>query len=149
MSRQSAFPGIFVESIEVEKPPFDEPGVIQEFVGQGVMRDFEVLQRASSFSEETVGEFLQSAEDQIGPLRDSFKLKYNLKIRAAAGRFADVSSVITKIQMRTVRGRARLFVRVKNPFEPDILEVKEPELDEQLSSEELGNAYDVTVTVTK
>lgn len=149
MSRQSAFPGIFISSIEVEKPPFDEPGVIQEFVGRGVIHEFEMMRRASDITEENIGEVITSVEELIGPLRDSFRVKYNLRVKAAVGQFRDISDLMIRIQKRSVKSRARLFVRVKNPFEPDILEVTEPELNEELSIEEIGNVYNVTVTVTK
>lgn len=142
--RQSAFPGIFIDSIEVETPPFDINGVIQEFVGRGFTKDFELLQQASDVSEENVGEWINDAEELIGPFRDKFKLKYNLIIRAV--KVPDTLSVMNE---RGVSARARLFARTKNPFEPDMIEVSTPEINEQLSGEEIGDVYNVSVTVTK
>lgn len=142
--RQSAFPGIFIKSIKIETQPFDEPGVIQEFVGRGITREFEMLQRAADFSEERVGEFINDAEDMIGPFRDNFRIKYDLVIRGVK-----VPDILKVMNERGISARARLFARVKNPFEPDVIEVSEPQLNEQLSSDEIGSVYDITVTVTK
>lgn len=142
--RQSIFPGIFIRSITIETPPFDEPGVIQDFVGRGLTNDFDMLQKAADFSEENVGKFIQEADDIIGPLRDTFRIKYNLRVRTIP-----LPGVINPLNERGVSLRGRTFVRAKNPFEPDIIEIEEPTLNETLSAEDIGNVYNVTVTVTK
>lgn len=153
MSRQTAFPGIWIESIGIEKPPFDESGVIQEFVGRGVTKEFELLQKAAEFSEENVEQFIQDAEDMIGPTRDSFRIKYNLKVRAAPTQEIGLPDAVVSftnwLAERSVSARARTFARAKNPFEPDVIEVNEPQFNSTLSGDKIGDVYDVTVTVTK
>jgi hypothetical protein len=157
-NRQTVFPGIWVAGIEVEKPPFDEPGVVQEFVGRGVVKDFEVLKRSGEFTEENVGEFLQDAEEMIGPLRDTYRIKYDLRVRAisdmgvfSSGGPLDVDFVdhLQSLQDRSVSARARSWARVKNPFEPDVFEVGEPSKNKELTDHVTGEVYDVTVSVTK
>lgn len=157
--RQTAFPGIMVDSIEVsgdappdggfivENDPRPERGIMKEVVNRGVTKDFELLQRAADFTGDTVGDFIQSAEAQVGPFLDSFMLTYNLKVRAMPG--MNLPSGFTKLQERSVTGRARAFVRAKNPFEPEVIEVGSPRLDEKLTTDEIGRVFDVSVTVTK
>lgn len=145
MARQSAFPGILVEEVKVETPPFDEPGVIQEFVGRGVTNEFEALKKANEFTEDTIGDILDSAEDMIGPLRDTFRIRYTLLVRAATG---------TRLSKRGAKARARAFTRAKNPFEPDLVKVRSAEIASEFSGaevmgRELGTVYRVETQVTK
>lgn len=140
MTRKTAFPNIWLESIEVAKPPFDEAGVVQEFVGRGATKEIRPIQNAADFSPDNIGKFLESAEGMIGPLRDEFKLKYNILVRAP------VDNDFTK---RGTSIRARTFGRVKNPFEPDVIEVSDPRVNSRMSSDKTGVVYDVSVTVTK
>lgn len=150
MSRQSALPGIFIESIEVEKPPFDEPGVVQEFVGEGITKEFDTLKKAEEMTVGRLRDILQELEDIIGPFRDDFKVKYNLQVRTfpEPPGVADVG-LSSRLQKRSVRTRARIFARLKNPFEPDVIEVSTPKKNPRLSGEETGEVYEVSVTVTK
>lgn len=140
MGRQTAFPGIMVEAIRVQKPPFDEEGVVQEFVGRGATHKFEPIQQAADLTPESISNVLEGMEDIIGPLRDTYKIKYELLVRVP------VSNPASK---RAVSLRARTYARVKNPFEPDILEVSNPVKDVGLSGDEVGDIYRVTVSVTK
>lgn len=163
MPRQTAFPGIMVDSMEiegmappeggfiVENNPRPEEGIMEEAVNRGLIKDFEVLQQAAEFSSETVGEFIRGAEAQIGPFLDGFLLTYNLKVKGAAqvseNKFAEM--VRMGIAERSVSSRARLFARVKNPFEPDMFEVSEVTKDERLTEFAATEMYDVSITVTK
>lgn len=138
--RETAFPGIYISEMEVQKPPFDEEGVIQDFVGRGAIKDFELLQRAADFSEENIQDTIESLEEVIGPLRDTFRLTYHLKVKAVT------DSMFTE---RGVSVRARTYVRSNNPFSTDNINVSEPTVDRTLSSEDIGTVYDVYVTVVK
>ena len=162
--RQSAFPGIMVESlrIDAQTPPdrgfilsettnVDQEAILKQAVNRGMTKEFETLQRAADFTDKTVNEFITNAESHIGPFLDSFKLVYELKV-AAKPQVTDIrllNMVNQQTDERSVSGRARLFVRVKNPFEPEILEVTKPTKDTALSSEKIGDVYDVSVMVTK
>lgn len=152
--RRTAFPNIWIESIEVQKPPFDERGVIQEFVGRGALREFEPLQKADDITPEMLEDAIQNFEESIGPLRDSFRVRYNLIVRATPSTAEEavpsqVSDFGEWIRQRVVTARARTFVRVKNPFEPDIIEADEPRLNRNLSQDNPANFYDISVSVTK
>ena len=145
MARQSVFPAILVEEISVHNPPFDESGVIQEFVGEGVYREYEALRKAADFSDDTVGRFIREAEDMIGPIRDTYRIRYSLLVRAATGTF---------ISERGAKARARAFTRVKNPFEPEFIHIRRieevPELSEAMvMGKRLGTVYRVVTEVTK
>lgn len=149
MANQTAFPGILVESIKVEKPPFDEPGVVQEFVGRGVTREFDDPTKGMNLTPDKIEQIFEDFEDHIGPFRGSFKVRYNLIIRATPA--PDMGKMFSpkKFQKRAVSTRARLFVRAKNPFEPNVLQVGEPSIDERMSEEANLNYYRVPVWVTK
>lgn len=147
MSRQSAFPGIVVESVKIRNPPFDEPGIIQEFVGSGITTRFGALRRADEFTKETVGEIIDNAEEMIGILRETFQIEYTLLVRSVTD---------TRLSRRGAKARARAFTRAKNPFEPDIVRVKSVNIDQDLSDkflettgDRLGTVYRVTTQVTK
>lgn len=145
MGRQTAFPGILVEEVRIQSPPFDEPGVVQEFVGEGIISEFEPIKRAAEFTEDTVGDLIESAEEMIGLTRDTFQIRYTLMVRSATD---------TRISRRGAKARARAFTRAKNPFEPDVINVVSAEVDHSLSGaevmgRELGTVYRVTTEVTK
>lgn len=162
MSRQTAFPGIWIDSMKiegmtppdrgfiVESNPRVEEGIMEEAVERGLTREFDTLQRAAEFSSDTVGDFIREAESRIGPFLDGFLLTYNLKIRSNPEvTDIDVLNKLNKAKSeRIVSARARTYVRVKNPFEPEIFEVSVPKKDRSLSGDGL-DVYDVSVTVTK
>lgn len=149
MNRRTALPGIWVRSIEIEKPPFDEPGLVKEYVGRGVMRELEPMRIATEFESETVSDFVDSAEDMIGPLRDTYRIKYNLMVAAFPSRESPDIKLASKLQKRSISIRARIFARAKNPFEPDVINVGQPRENPEMSGEKLGDVYDVSVAVTK
>lgn len=140
MFRSTALPNIWVAGLKAEKPPFDEPGVVQEFVGRGVTTEFEIPKKAEDFTQTSVKNLLDSFERSIGPLRDTFKLKYNLLVR---------SPKANPLSRRAVRMRARGYVRSKNPFEPDLISVGTPTLNKDEWGDIRGDVYEVTVEVTK
>lgn len=131
----SSFPRVNVEALKVETPPFDKPGVIQEFVGRGVEKEFDEIPSGDSFSSKRVENFLDEAREMIPMNSGSFRISYTLLVRG-----------VTK---RGAKATARSFTRVKNPFEADVVTVREPELDDRLSSEKLGKVYRVTTSVDK
>lgn len=152
--RRSAFPNVWIDSIEVEQPPFDKEGVIQEFVGEGVIRDFDILQPADETPPVMIKGMLAQFEGMVGPLKDNFRMKYNLIVRTTPSAGEDIfpDEVLefgNWIRKRRVRTAARTFVRAKNPFEPELVRVSEPEENDLLSDEELGTFWNVTATVTK
>lgn len=149
MSRQTAFPGILVESISVKKPPFDEPGVIQEFVGLGVTREFKDLTEGKNLTPDRIEQILEDFEEHIGPLKDEFKIKYNLIIRSAPTPDIGGEVMARRLQKRTVSGRARVYARAKNPFEADLIRVSGPTFNSRMSVDAPLNYYNVTVEVTK
>jgi len=146
MGRQTAFPGVYIDSISIEKPPYSEKGVIKEFVGRGVTKEFDALQRASELSKKTVHKFEEDAEDMIGPLREDYRIKYHLKVRAVPTKD---SALLQALQGRSMSSRVRAFTRVKNPFEPTVIDVSEPVKDNKLSSDLTGDVYSITTTVSK
>lgn len=152
--RRTAFPNVWIESIEVEKPPFDEEGVIQEFVGQGVLREFEILQQADKTPPVMIRGMLSSFEESIGPLRDSFKITYNLIVRVTPPAAEDIApEQVTEfgdfLRKRRIKTTARAFARAKNPFEPDVIEVGEPRKNVGMSQDQPADFWDVSVSVTK
>lgn len=128
MARQTSFPGVLVESIRVEKPPFDEKGVIQEFVGRGMTREFPSPEM--DLTPDQVEDVIDSASELIGPLRDTFKMRYNLVVRSVPFKRVE------RVKERSISTRARAYVRVKNPFEPDIIKVGEPSRAKEFEEEE-------------
>lgn len=134
----------------VENDARVEEGIMEEAVNRGLTKEFETLQRASEFSSDTVGQFIRDAEAQVGPFLDGFILTYNLKVRAAPqvsdNKWAEM--VRMGLAERSVSARARLFARIKNPFEPDVFEVSTPRKDNKLSDDNL-DVYSVKVSVTK
>lgn len=129
--RSTTFPGVYIESMEVEKPPFNEPGVVQEFVGPAATKDFNVLKRVDEVGKKTIQQWMDDFEELVGPLNDTFRLRYIYLTRALTARLA--------------RPKVRAITRAKNPFEPDVIEVGKTELVEEGTT----NTYRVPVTVTK
>lgn len=162
MPRQTAFPGIWIDSMKiegmappeggfvVESNPRVEEGIMEEAVERGLAREFDALRSAAEFSSDTVGEFIRDAESRIGPFLDGFLLTYNLKVRSNP-EVTDISTLnkLNKAKAeRIISARVRAYVRAKNPFEPDVFEVTVPKKDRALSGDGL-DVYDVSVTVTK
>lgn len=153
MGRQTAFPGIFIDEVGVQKPPYNEEGVVKEFVGRGVTKEMEGMIPSEDMAD--LSSLLQGFEDQIGPLRDEYKVKYKLQVKAVPDMdlipdgIPGPSGVTDKIKKRSVSTRARSFVRAKNPFEPEVLEVSEPTLNKALSGGGIGDVFEVNVSVTK
>lgn len=93
--RQTAFPQIVVEEIEVN---VGDTGVVTEF-GEGLPEDI-------------TPDFIEDITDLLPLFGDSSvesQLVYTLLIGAAA--------------KQPAKSKARGFTRVKNPFEPDIIEI--------------------------
>jgi len=137
--RVSNIGGVYVESIEVQGKPFDRPGVIQEFVGQGVTREF-LLEPASSVTGGRIQDFIDSSLDQIGSTIDRVALKYNLVIRARTKRGA--------------KARARAYIRGVNPFTARVIHLEKveetDEFDDMISDiDPTGKFYNVRVFVAK
>ena len=131
----SSFPRVNVEALQVHTPPYDKPGVVQEFVGRGVEKELPEIPRGDKFSTERVENFVDDAREMIPMNSGEYQIKYTLLVRG-----------VTK---RGAKATARSFTRVKNPFEADVITVTEPELDERMSSEKLGKVYRVTTSVEK
>lgn len=139
MTRRTAVPGVFVEQLEVETPPYDEPGVVQEYVGESLYQEYETLQMPSRFGGQQVMNFIKEARDKIGFIGDEYQLIYHLKVSA--------------LMKRTARSKARAFARIKNPFEPKKMNVKRIQRSTSSFDKTLVDApqkvYDVQVAVTK
>ena len=150
MSRQTAFPGIIVNSIRVRTSPSDDKGVIEEFGPSGVTTEFAGVKRAADLEPNRIRGIIEEAEELIGPLNDSFEMKYNLTVRGLPLPGSGKRNVIKSVQRRSVRLRARSFARIKNPFEPEILEVGDPSLNQGMTEVGEGLDYfDVSVWVSK
>lgn len=138
MARRTAVPGVFVEKLEVATPPYDEPGVIQEYVGESLYQEYSGLQMPSEFGGQQVMELLSTARDAIGVIGDDYRIIYHLKVQA--------------VHPRTARSKARTFARIKNPFEPKKMNVrrvsKARDLDEAYITGP-QDTYDVQVMVSK
>lgn len=106
-----------------------------EVVPGGVSTRFDVGQRAEDITPERVQDFIDRADDMINLVGDEFTLEYDMNIRGAS-----------KIG---VKGRARAFVRAKNPFEVSAVMVDDPEVNVAMSDERFGRMYNVTARVKK
>lgn len=150
MTERTAFPNVWVESIEVETPPYDSEGEIQGAVGRGVTREFDALVSATDMTAGRISDFLEGAEEMIPMTRDQSKLTYNLVIRAVPNPgMGPFQRYMQHWQERSAAGRARAFVRAKNPFEPDVIEVDDPVIDTRTSGEDVGTFYSVDASVLK
>lgn len=139
MARMTVVPGVFVDQLEVETPPYDEPGVVQEYVGKSLYRKYEVLQTPEKFGGKKVQNFLNSVRDQIGPLGNKYRIVYHLKVKGSAERFA--------------RSKARTFTRLKNPFEPSKMSIRRIEQSNESIDEAIidgpQKVYNVQVSASK
>ena len=138
-NRFSNIAGLYVDSIKVQKPPYDHPGVIQDFVGRGLTRDF-MLEPASEVTQGRVQEFLDSSISELGSTVDRVKLEYNLLVRARSQRGASA--------------KARAYVRGTNPFAARTIyfeNIEETdEYDDLVSNiDPTGKFYEVKVFVAK
>jgi len=122
MSRQTAFPGVIIEEIEATAGSGGRTLDFPEGLPENIPTD-----RIESFTNEI--RFFGS--DLVG---DS-KLTYRLQV-------AGVSKSAAHLKGRT-------FVRAKNPFEPQIIEVRNVDKLKDMGVMELRNAYSVEVVVTK
>jgi len=138
-SRVSNIGGLYVDSIKVQGPPFDQPGVVQEFVGRGLTRDF-MLEPASEVTGGMVKDFVESSVSEIGQTVERIKVEYNLLARA-----------------RTERGataKARGYIRFVNPWSARVIHVEKVEqtneFDDMISDiDPTGKFYRVKVFVAK
>ena len=131
----TAFPGITVEQLELTGMRAGDRASGGEIVPGGVTRDFDFPQRAEDITPESIQEFVEEASDMIDLVGDEYELEYDLAVRA-----------VSKLG---AKGKARAFARTKNPFEVDLIQVSEPQLDERMSNERVARYYNVTATVTK
>lgn len=135
----SKITGVYVDEIKVETPPYDEPGVVQEFVGQGVSRDY-LLNPVQNVTEGKIEGFLESAKDMIDVRGDRFRMRYSLLVRARSRRSAKM------------KGKA--YVRLVNPFSPEVIKgVRSVETTRHADIVEgidpTANFYDVVIEVSK
>jgi len=131
----TAFPNIMVEEMSLSGRRAGDRASGGEVVPGGVSTRFDVGQRAEDITPERVQDFIDRADDMIDLVGDEFTLEYELLIRGAS--------------KLGVKGRARAFVRAKNPFEVTAVEVDEPQVDVAASDERLGRMYNVTARVRK
>lgn len=140
----TSFPGVNVESMKVGTPPFDEPGVVQEFVGHGVTREPPSMEVDTS----DISEFVDNAKEMFGEFPKMFgefptgryRIRYTLLIRGATE---------GPVSKRGAKATARAWTRAKNPFEVDVVNVHSVEIASDLSGDKLGTVYRVTTAVDK
>lgn len=139
MARRTAVPGVFVDQLEVETPPYDEPGVVQEYVGESLYQEYQTLQMPNEFAGQQVLDFIERAKEVLGVRGNKYRLIYHLKIKASATRFA--------------RSKARSFARIKNPFEPSMMNIRKVERSRDTIDEAIidgpQKVYNVQVSVSK
>lgn len=97
MSRTTAFPTVEVESIRIKQ---GDSGITKEERLGGFIQDF---------TPEMVEDLMESFEEMVGPLSDDFEIEYTLLIKG--------------FSRRGVKTKARMFARVKNPFEPEFTSI--------------------------
>lgn len=122
MSRQTLFPGIIIEEIDASYSGGGRTLEFQEGLPENVPTD-----RIESFIGEM--EFFGSRFSKEN------KLTYRLQVAA-------ISKYAAHLKSRT-------FVRAKNPFEPQFLEVKNVKELDDMGVMKARNAYSVDVVVTK
>lgn len=126
-----------MESLKVETPPFDKPGVIQEFVGRGATKQINAL----NVETKDISHFIDEAKGMLGGFTlGEYRIKYTLLIRGATE---------GPISKRGAKATARAWTRAKNPFEVDMVNVHSIEIASDLSGDKLGTVYRVTTTVDK
>jgi len=122
MTRQTPFPGILIDSIKAEAG------------GGGRTLEFE-----EGLPEKIPSRRIKSLMDQLPMFGSEFvnsRLIYNLKVAAYTS--------------YTAKSKARGLVRLKNPFEPNFINIKSIEKDERLGILRGGRTvYSVTAVVEK
>lgn len=122
MERQTAFPGIIVRAIQAKS---GEGGKTLEFE-EGLPEDIPT---------ERIQSFLDSVTMFDSELVDS-ELTYNLQVAA--------------VNPSVAKGKARTFARLKNPFEPSMVDVSKPEQLKMIGVfDGLRKAYKVDVNIQK
>lgn len=134
----STITGVYVDGIKLETMPYDDPGIIQEYVGFGATHEY-MLQPAQSITEGKIQEFMDTWSDKIQPPNE-YRLKYTLLVRSRHPRGA--------------RAKARAYVRAANPFEPSVIDVRnvsETTRHQDVVSDAgpLSEFHDVSVVVSK
>lgn len=140
-NKLSNITGVYIEEVSIETPPYDDPNVLQEFVGRGVTREY-MLQPAQEITGGKIQDFLDQAEDMV-PLdqqSDRYRLKYNLLVRARAERGATA--------------KARTYARLVNPFSPNVMRIRsvretQRKKDIVSSAGPVNEFYDVTIITSK
>lgn len=120
MGRQTVFPGLMVDRIEARQ------------FGRAVDT---VHEQGAPLK--NVAERAKSLIQFLNPLFDEdFVLEYDISI-AAYSQFS-------------AKTKARVYVRMKNPFEPDIIDITSVEKIRNLPASKAGrNLYEITVEVKK
>lgn len=131
MPDNTIFPGILITELKIQQGDIPEPGVIKEFGPRGLTTEFEPAKMARDFSPDIVQDLIKN----FAAWDDDYWLEYRLQVQAAMARSAKM--------------KARAFVRVKNPFEADLINVHSVKKDEDMSGDKLGNVYNVRVRVNK
>lgn len=121
---QTTFPGILVEEIEVRKNVTPRGNF-----GRGVGMEFNVPELGADITPRRIREVLE--ELGFGVTTDDV-LIYRMLVKGAS--------------RPTATAKARGFVRLKNPFEPDVLNVKRVE---DATTEGIIKAFRIWVEVSK
>lgn len=155
MAKRTAMPTVYIEELSLEVPPYDEPGVVQEYVGEKWFLEYDFLQSAEDITQDTIIGFIKDldessrhfrplVDEETNTITDSaqFKLGYDFII-----------STLPPRGERRAKAKARAFVRAKNPFEPSQVNIKSVERNKSL--ERAGekpadvNIWSVSATVEK
>lgn len=133
MGRQTSFPGILIRDIEASV------GSENRTLDRGIGGTGRTIEFEEGLPENIPTERIQSFINEVRLFGDSHvdsSLTYNLYV-------ASMSPTLAKAKSRT-------FVRMKNPFEPDIIDVSEPVRDSGIGPLDKGrDVYRVSVTVSK
>lgn len=135
----SKLTGVYVDEVQVLTPPYEEPGVIQEFVGEGITREY-MLEPAQEVTGGRIQEFLHNWSDKVDIRGDRYKMKYRLLVRARSTQGA--------------KAKAKTYIRAVNPFSPHLIhtgKIKQTERHKDIVTEigPLNEFYDVTIEVSK
>lgn len=122
MSRQTAFPGILVEKVEASAGASGRTLELEEGLPENI-------------DGERIKSFLSNVRLFGSRLIDS-SITYHLTVVAVSETGA--------------KNKARSFVRLKNPFEPDIITIQDVAVMEELGEFDKGRkAYAVAATIQK